>query len=598
MDALIFSEANGELLDVDPELLRLTEQAAAVSFDFFDTLFTRPLANPEDTFDILARQFGIIDFRKQRQAAQAKAFSRMQIAGLKEISLMDIYTCLDNNKFPCEALMRAEYALEKALLEPHPEMLALCRALRDAGKPVAITSDMYLGSDFFREILRSYDLTDVPLFISADCNATKRDTGELLDIVATSLGTLKQDVLHIGDNLHADVNQARARGLQAFHYRPYKLPDDLYQQPESLDASIGQGLLRTCARRSILPNSFAALGYLYGGPANLGFLQWIADRARLDNIDHLLFLSRDGYTLERLASTGIVGSLPKFCYFLGSRTAYTLAAMTENNFTGFLPFLLSGSYNLSPAELLERIGVTPPAPRIMNQLGLGENIHITPVIHDRLARFLYALRWDILSVGRRNRSTLFRYLHQAGVRAGDRVALVDVGWSGTTQEAFELAVRPLMPLEVFGYYFCLANTPERLQRSQKQNMAALINNVTTEPATVASLYENRVTVELFFSAPHSSIIGLIDGCQEVEPIYDAGRGDTASLANIAADICRGCESFAAHYIDLCERLDLPTTPLQTAWPLVEWILSKRSEYHPLLKQICNFDAWASTRHKT
>lgn len=575
------------------ELNRLIDSAAAVSFDFFDTLFVRPLANPEDAFDILGRQFAIPDFRERRRAAQVEAFRRMQTAGRKEITLGDIYACFSETGVSSDELMRAEYALELALVEPNPEMFELFRALLDTGKPVVITSDMYLSADFFIEALQPHGLAHLPLFISADCNATKRDAGELFDIVAAKLGLPTDEILHVGDNQLADVERPREKGLMAFHYRASR--EQVVKKSASLSTSIGHGLLHARAR-DIQLGSYAELGFIYGGAATLGFLHWVRERARVDGVDHVLFLSRDGYALERIARAQAESGLPDFCYFLGSRTAYTLAAIKEENFSQFLPFLLSGADGLAPCELLERIGVQPPSPQIMADLGLGAEVRVSPTLHEKLASFLYAYRWEILKVCQRNRRALYTYLKQVGLNAGSKVALVDVGWNGTTQEAFELAVRPLMDLEVFGYYFCLANTPERFQREQTQRMSAMVNTGTTSAATVASIYANRVAVELFFSAPHHSVIGLQVGTKGVEPVLDAGRGNTDSLLRIAEEVSQGIETFAEHYGALQQRLNVPASPLQIAWPLIELFTEEQGNAHQLLGQVKNFDAWGSSRN--
>ncbi|MGJ0486929.1 MAG: HAD family hydrolase [Methylomicrobium sp.] len=575
------------------ELNRLIETADVISFDFFDTLFLRPLANPEDTFDILGHQFGIPDFRQRRQKAQAEAFRRMQAAGRKEITLENIYACFSETGTPADLLMRAEYALELALVEPNPEIFPLFCSLIDIGRPVVITSDMYLTSDFFIEALRPHGLAHVPLFISADCNATKRDTGELFDIVANKLGLLASNILHIGDNTLADVVRPREKGLMAFHYRPSR--ERRVKKNASLSTSIGYGLLHSRAR-DIEPGSYTELGFLYGGAAALGFLKWIQARARRDGIDHVLFLSRDGYSLERLARAQTDNELPQFCYFLGSRTAYTMAAIKSDNFGEFLPFFLSGSDGLAPCELLKRIGVQPPSPQIMANLGLGTDVLVSPALHEKLASFLYAYRWEILKVCRRNRHALYNYLKQIGLNPGCKVALVDVGWNGTTQEAFESAVRPLMNLEVFGYYFCLADTPERFRREQTQHMAAMVNTETTSAKTVASMYANRVAVELFFSAPHYSVIGLRIGAEGIEPVLDAGRGNTHSLLRITKEINQGIETYAEQYEALRQRLDIPASPLQIASPLIELVTGEQEDALQLLGQVKNFDAWGSSRN--
>jgi predicted HAD superfamily hydrolase len=133
------------LLNRGNELQPLLENASAISFDFFDTLFVRPLANPEDAFDILAQRLAIPDFRERRRAAQAEAFRRMHLAGRKEIRLEDIYACLTETGLSSEELIRAEYAVELDLIAPNPEMIALFRLLLNSGKPVVITSDMYFS---------------------------------------------------------------------------------------------------------------------------------------------------------------------------------------------------------------------------------------------------------------------------------------------------------------------------------------------------------------------------------------------------------------------------------------------------------------------
>ncbi|MCF5507458.1 MULTISPECIES: HAD family hydrolase [Pseudomonas] len=575
------------------ELQQLIEAAKAISFDFFDTLFIRPLANPEDAFDILGRQFAIADFRERRRAAQVEAFRRMHAVGRKEITLADIYACFAETVVPSSELMRAEYALELALVEPNPEMFALFCTLLDTGKPVVITSDMYLSADFFIDALRPHGLAHVPLFISADCNATKRDAGELFDVVVSQLGLTAGDILHIGDNQQADVTRPCEKGLMAFHYRASR--EHAVKKTASLTTSIGHGLLRTSARY-IPSGSYAELGFIYGGAANFGFLQWVRERTRLDHVDHVLFLSRDGYALERIAQAQVDSGFPAFCYFLGSRTAYTLAAIKADNFSQFMPFLLSGSEGLAPCELLERIGVQPPSPSIMADLGLGAGVCVSVSLHEKLASFLYAYRWEILKVCQRNRRALYCYLRQLGIGAGSRVALVDVGWSGTTQEAFELAVRPLMDLEVLGYYFCLADTPERLRREQTQRMSAMVTAASTSAATIARIYANRVAVELFFSAPHHSVIGLQAGAKGIEPVLDAGRGNIGNFLQIAQEVSHGVESFAVHYGELQQRLGVLASPLQIAWPLIELVTEERGPNHQLLEQVKNFDAWGSSRN--
>ncbi|HUH59488.1 MAG TPA: HAD family hydrolase [Candidimonas sp.] len=576
------------------ELEILIAGAAAVSFDFFDTLVLRPIADPEDAFDILGLMFGITDFRPRRHAAQVKAFERMRHAGRKEITLADIYHCMDDTGIASHVLMQAEYDLELELVEPNPPMFDLLRRVVASGKPVVIASDMYLPAQFFADALEPHGLRDVPIYISCERNATKRDAGELFTLVVQDLGVAPAAILHVGDNLVSDVTRAREQGLAAYHYLPETRGADS-ARPGRLMSSLAVGLLNTRAR-DIPAGSYTELGFLYGGPAAVGFVHWIEEQAIQDGVDMILFLSRDGYALEQLAVTLEGSHLPPSCYFLGSRTAFTLAAMTEANFNDFIPFLLSGSDGLATCELLERIGVPAPDDGVMEQLGLGKGVVIRAALQDKIADFLHAYRHEILKVCRRNRAALYQYLKQTGLRGGSKVALVDVGWNGTSQEAFELAARPLIDLDIYGYYFCLADTPERARRQERQRMQAMVNIGNTSSPTMAAIYANRAVVELFFSAPHPSIIGLEARQDRIVAIEDPGRGATGHLSPIAQEINAGIAAFARHFYPLRRRLGISLGPVQAAAPLIDLVTDADWRRRPLLGCVKNFDAWGSSRN--
>lgn len=566
--------------------------ADAISFDFFDTLYIRPLLNPEDVFDIIGQRFGIDNFRALRRAAQTEAFRRMHQVGRKEITLDGIYACFDKRILPSEELMQAEYDLELSLVKPNTELIEIFRNVVESGKPVVMTSDMYLPTKFFEEAFQQHDLPPVPIYVSADRNATKRDHGELFLILASELALPPERILHIGDNADSDIKQAKAKGFATFHYKEWHCPPQQLSQP-TLEASLALGLIRKY-RKEIPQNSSSELGFLYGGPAAVGYLEWISAQAKKDKIDHILFLARDGYVLDGIAKKLNNFELPQFSYFLGSRVAFTLAAMNASNFLKFLPFLLSGSEGLSPSELLERIGVNPPADEVMEDLQLGRNTIIKNIDVFHLQSFLYSYRWEILKICRRNRRALFIYLKQLGIKPGMRVALVDVGWNGTTQDAFELAIQNMIELDVFGYYFCLADTPECKKRREVRKMAALFSSESVSESIIKLIYDNRVGVELFFSAPHESIIGLEVNGNEVVGLGDPRKDGIQNLLQLSAEITKGIEIFACGFEEIRKEIQLLISPINTAMPLIDFVVRHQWNDHAALKSIRNFDGWART----
>ncbi|WP_146001010.1 HAD family hydrolase [Chimaeribacter californicus] len=583
----------GQALDA---LYTLAASAKVISFDFFDTLFTRPLTDPEDAFDLIGAQYNVPEFRQLRRKAQADAFRQMVKEKRKEITLTGIYQHFSAGNLPAETLKQAEYDLELKLVQPNPELFDLFRQWREQGKEVVITSDMYFGRDFFLKVLKRYGITDVPLFISADCNATKRDTGELFDYIIRQYHVEPKEILHIGDNYLADVQRPQEKGLLAFHYQPQ--PPIEKNKGESLVSSLTKGMLRCDAEQRIKPGTFEEFGYRYQAPATLGFLRWISEQCRQDNIDTLLFVSRDGYTLEKMASGYDGITLPSFHYFMGSRIAFNLALMDEANYEQHLAFLMSGADGLSPGELLERIGLEPPVEKIMTEIGLPATLIIGPENYDLVRKFLMAYRAEIVKICRRNRRGLYMYLHLLGIRSGSRVALVDVGWSGTTQEAFERAVKPMLDISVVGYYFCLANTHERRRREATHTMKALVNASAAPASMIDSIYENRMAAELFFSAPHNTIIGYQPVGQRVVPIDDPGRAKAKDHNQINARLNQGVDIFMEDYPAFEKRMEVTLSPWQLAQPLIELVSNDKWRAHELFRMVENFDSWGSSRNQT
>ena len=576
------------------KLTELVNNVNVVSFDFFDTLFIRPLCKPEDAFDILGLQLGLDDFRARRKHAQVLGFQQMHAMGLKEITLQIIYENFANDQYTVEQLVDAEYQLELKLVYPNAELVEVYERALSQGKTVVITSDMYLPRSFFVKALERHQISMVPIFASSCDNATKRDHGDLFDVMANQLGADKADILHLGDNYQGDVEKAIAKGLQAFHYQPTRFPETPPHYSPS--ASLARGLIQL-HYPSIKENSCFELGFQYGGPACLSYLKWIENKAKQDNISKVLFLARDGFLLKKIADEYQLVDFPEYEYFYGSRTTFNLAAIDEQNFNDSIPFLLSGSEGLSPFEVLERIGVAAPDDKVMESLELGDSSFLTAANDVDMRRFLHAYRWDILQVCKRNRRALFQYLVQLGIKEGDNIALVDVGWSGSSQEAFIKAVKQLMDVNVFGYYFCLAETSEKKERENSQNMEGMISAQSVGIKTLNEIYKNRVTFETFFSAPHDSVIGLQTHQSKVLPVFDAGRGEKSESVEKVREINEGGFYYAQKYKELSTHLAFPLSTDEQHWFLIDFAISGRWHGISHFSEMNNFDTWASTKNK-
>jgi hypothetical protein len=232
----------------------------------------------------------------------------------------------------------------------------------------------------------------------------------------------------------------------------------------------------------------------------------------------------------------------------------------------------------------------------MASFGLSAETALTPELFPSMTNFLFAWRWRILQVCRKNRRGLFAYIQKLGIKSGEKIALVDVGWSGTTQEAFYHAVKQFIDVEIHGYYFCLANTAEKLRRKTFLQMHAMYEAENTDITLIDQIYENRVAIELFFSAPHDSIIGY--DAATSSPVGDQGRGLKRDLSQSISDICDGAMLFAENYNALSKRLNIELTPHELSLSMLTLVQNKKWQDYSAITGISNFDAWGSSRLKS
>jgi len=580
------------ILISNPKLKNLLESKKVVSFDFFDTLFTRPVINPEHVFDIMAINHGLPDFAEKRKLAQSDAFQRMHAASKKEITLDDIYSCISYSKESQAELMASEYNIELSILIPIEEVVELFQYLNKTGQEIIIISDMYFPNQFYLEVLKSHELPIVPLYISCECNATKRDSGEIFNYILNDLKISANELLHIGDNPVSDFERASEKGICSYLYkRNIKKKINHF----GLIDSISSGLHKSYTRQTD-DLSFFDIGFIYGGPAAIGFLNWLMSKFKEDKIDHVLFLSRDCFILDKIYNKFTNGISLRTSYFLGSRTLFTLAGITNDNFTHHIPFLISGGHGLAPRELLERIGVNPPSPHVLRDLGMGDDVVVSTHNEDEIVRFLCAMRWEILKVCQKNRRGLYSYLKTIGINNGSRVGFVDIGWRGTSQIAFENIVNKMIDIKICGYYFCLVNKLESLC-----SMSAMLCNEIISTQERELIYKNRLTVEKMFTAPHDTVIGLTFRRQQsaIDPVFDQGRKGMAMAVknqDIAAQFCTGIDMFVDNFINLPENIKSSFTPIQMMQPLLEILKGADSEIIKKMSQIQDFDAWGSSRN--
>lgn len=598
-----------------------------ISFDVFDTLVLRNVARPEDIFILLGQLQNIHDFYSIRKAAQREAFIQMNLDERGEITLEDIYAQMPYSNEKRAAILEQEQQLECEFSVVNPEMQQIFQHAKDSGKKVILTTDMYLDRATIETILKKCGYSGYHrLYVSAEEQVTKRDRGELFQRIVSDMDVAPSQIFHIGDNLQGDVTMAERQGIQAYHYVSKYLLDPMvdpmdtplddaphtavaagayskgtntfeYSSPQS--NAVIQGLrssYRFCDANDITDEDqfWRQLGYNYGGPLQLGYLQWIIERTKADGVDCLLFISRDGYVLD--AIYGEHCNRIDHQYMYGSRTAFLMPLLTADTYSEVLPILTSGYNKMSLYEMFQRINM--PLPDISYIRGCGLNGYRDIIEPGKKFKKVIALFQKmkplILEKAKECRDTTLKYIAEC---VGDhrRVAFVDVGWVGSSQSLFEQLLQQCAPrAEVVGYYMALLDTPVLRERQEQMTMKSWLCGPGRNRYVNGLISEYRALIELFFSAPHSTVSRFVEKDGKIVPQFSPSRGTDINYSHLVTQINHGIKSFVNDFWPYQERHDLPLSTWDILSPIEQLIQKPTAKQLSKLSGLYNFDEWSST----
>ncbi|MFO3797933.1 MAG: rhamnan synthesis F family protein, partial [Anaerolineales bacterium] len=179
-----------------------------IAFDIFDTLFCRPLLDPETVKRIIARrlggELGALYQRYRHTAEQQARYEKKRDVNLNEIyGQFGQLTSLSESELM--NLQRLEEDVEELLLEPRWEALQLYREALATGKPVVLITDMFLPRERLEVILRKHGISGWKyLFVSGEIGFRK-DDGRLYEYVLAKYELKPAEFLMIGDDERSDV---------------------------------------------------------------------------------------------------------------------------------------------------------------------------------------------------------------------------------------------------------------------------------------------------------------------------------------------------------------------------------------------------------
>lgn len=526
------------------ELTAKVEKAEVISFDFFDTLFMRGVCNPQDVFRIMDKQ---LDIPVTQMRAQAKKHIQ------KNYSLDELYEQIETaENLPHEkinAMKNAEIALEKKLLVPRNQILALFRELLEKNKEVYIVSDMYLPKSFYTNIFNECGIcvSDETILLSNELNANKLD-GALWEYYAKNI-VKGRSAVHIGDNIAADVEKPIEYGIQTYFTpnvwdmflcsslkdaAPYICSiyaagvmgcvlDKLFENPFSLNTADGVPTIK---------NSYN-MGYSVFGPVLLTFLLWLLNKARTDRIETLVFMSRDGYFLkedfEYLCK--LLGQKQDCCYIGISRQLAMMASIESKD--DLLEYALMPYTGSMPEMLEDRFGIF--CTDSDSSKGIDQQIdeHI-PEMEKRSAKI---------------RENYLRYLGQ--IKLNNNCAIVDIGYYGNNQRY----LNKLLQLDMAGYYFN-ANLSDGNKNTTVQKMTACFQSDSDVTGENSRVLKKQIYLESFLTAPY----GMVKAIDEKGGFICGPDGKNQKYFQDKKEINEGVKQLIADYIERFGETDIIPDP--------------------------------------
>ena len=413
-------------------LIEKVHIADVVSFDIFDTLIFRPFSAPVDLFSILGEKLEILDFKNirimQEQLARLDHFEKN---GNYEVSLADIWNRIEREVgISAEAGMRQELELEKTLCYANPKMLKLYDSVRQAKKTIVITSDMYLTSDILRDLLHKNGYSGFKeIYVSSEYGASKAE-GSLFEILKKKYQGKK--ILHIGDNVVSDIENAHKAGLDTFYYEnvnKHSIEFRAYDM-SALIGSAYRGVVNNHIYCGVQPYSVEyEYGYIYGGLFVLGYCAFIHDYCTKNHVEKVLFLSRDGDILKQVYEKLYPDD--EVVYAFLSRLSVTKLMAGFNKFDYYRRFIF---HKVNQGYTVQQILKSMELEEYGEQILKDSNISQEDKLTNKNASELKALienRFDLVKEKYDIQIKGAKKYYDAILKNTSKVVAVDIGWAGS-----------------------------------------------------------------------------------------------------------------------------------------------------------------------
>jgi len=518
-----------------------------ISFDIFDTLIFRPFSDPRDIFYIVGERLDVPDFRALRiEAEQLARYEKKQKGQSTEICLDDIYDRLSRTcGISAEKGAFAEVSTELLLCRANPFMKKVWDTVKDSGKRIIVTSDMYLPRKALEKLLEKTGFCGYSrLYLSNEQDCGKWDGG-LWNLIRSEE---KGAVVHIGDNPVSDVKNARRRGIAAVYYPNVNEQGNKYR-PKDMSPLAGSAYSGIVNSRLYTENVSPAYeyGFKCGGILILGYCRFIHDRAKRFGADKILFLSRDGYIVKKVYDMLFPEDKTEYVYWSRAAAAKLCVHIFPQDYIRRFVRQKSGK-GFSVAEILAAMDI----PDFKTSLDITRKLDAHNA--DRLISEIYSHMPEITAHLKKSQSGAEKYF-KAVFKDCRRAVTVDCGWAGSGNIMLEAYARQSLGLDV-SLKGLLAGSNSANQSDSDISETYFASNRLEAYCFSSALNRNfyefhspakkhNVFFELLFGAPFPSCTGF----DENGPVFD-GKAENTELVT---EIQKGELDYISAYLEIFEK---------------------------------------------
>lgn len=460
----------------------LNNNYKAFSFDVFDTCISRIYEKPTDLFfhlgillskNFVSKKISSHDyaeyFMKARILAERKAnriHGRKRSCKFEEIySLIDLPNYYTHSKIE---MMQMEKHLEFEASYAIEETKNLILELRKSEARIIFISDMYHDSDFIKSLLIKNNIfrEGDSLYVSSQNSLTKR-SGLLFKHVLNNENLKAHEILHTGDDFHADISPAHRAGIKSQHIKNTSIKEteiivkDTFFSPIERRLNSISKYIRLRNPNIYSDDELELFSII--APAILSFSLWSLKTAERFGLERLYFVSRDGELPYKVAKA-LESPHPKVesKLLFGSRKAWLLPSLllADENWKNLAAPPKS---TCSLKDILERLSFTSEEILCIKSILEKECISIdTPqdsqTTLEDFSRAEENFQFKKLLTEKigQAKELAIKYLEQEGLFKDQLWATVDSGWALNCQASLNRIIKSnSTDSTVRGFYFGL-----------------------------------------------------------------------------------------------------------------------------------------------